>query len=1558
MGQLASTIKEKFQDLMSEFVQGLSRVPFYADIPLAVRQALASQYLNLAAQGMETHDLSPLAEFLRQRAQEVLLRGYQAESLLQALGVFEETLWPLIDSTVDARFFGYAASKLREVVSYEIAAMLTRSESRLRQLLERLPVGVFRTTQDGQLIEANPTFLEIVGYESVQAVNRVGVQAFYQDPQERQRLLSLLAQGPVTDFQTRFKQANGQLIDVTIYVHLVMDAEGRPQFLEGVIENVSERIQSAERAHWRLEQLRHVTELTARLSPERQVDALCRQAIELGRESLGIDRMSIWLKGDRPGYLQGTFGTDEQGRTRDERSQLMPVDYESEMGRVLLGSLPDWEAFEPLRDHQGHAVGEGWHIVVPISDASGQVLGILLADQLLTQRGWDNYMVEILRLYGLSVGRLIESVRVLRQLADSQQMLRLIMDNIPQSVFWKNRNLVYMGCNREFALRRGLMDTDEVVGKTDYDLSSREQADRYRADDMQVIESGQARLNYEEPQVTARGEHRWLRTSKIPLRNAADEVVAVLCMYEDITAQKRLEEEMRRRLNETLLLNRVMSITSTAVDANAVLDALCRETAQALHLPQAGVALLRPDGQNLELVAHYRTDGQPSPLGLLISVNGNPGTQRVLEQRTPIVISDVLQGDQEVEFYPTARALGIVSMLIVPLIVQDRVVGTLGLDSFEPREFTPDEIALAQSVAAVASQTLQNLQVQNALRESRQMLQSVIDNIPQTVFWKGRDMAFMGCNQAFAQNARLNSPDDIVGKTDFDLWWSDRAERFQQDDRAVIESGVPILNQEHVRWNADGSQGWGVQNKIPLRDEHGEIWAVLGTSEDITGRKLLEQAARLDEIRLEAMLRLNQMTAASEQEIADYALEASVQITQSQIGYLAFMSDDESVLTMYAWSRTAMDECAVLDKPIVYPVVETGLWGEAVRQREPVITNDYAAPSSLKRGYPAGHVQVKRHMNIPVFDGERIVAVAGVGNKEGPYDQADVRQLTLLMEGMWQIIRRRRLEEQARESLERRGRQVQTGTEIAQEIASAQALDELFNRVVTLIKERFGYYHAQIFRYDVAAQSLVLMAGYGEAGLRMLAGGHRLPLGAGVVGAAASTGQTVLVAEVARAVGWQANPNLPDTKGELAVPIKWRDQVLGILDVQSDQAGALTSEDQFLLEGLCGQIAIAIENTRLRQEMEENLRELNAAYRAISREGWQAFRQTAALPGGYVFDGTAAHPADDLWLPEIGQAVRSGAMARPTNQGAAVLPLTVPGGEVIGAMGIYDDPQRPLADEEWELVRSVADQVAQSLESARLVQQTQAALSETGVLYQTTQALNAAETLEQVLLALVPGLGLADRSLISLNLFNRPWMGDDMPEQIQIMALWDRQPELGRAQVGMRFEVASFSAAWLLKPDVPLVIGDFEADSRIDPVTRALYRERFQARSTVIFPLVVGGRWIGYLDMLADQVVELSDADLRRVTALVGQAAIAIQNLLRLQESESRARHEQDLREMTARVRTPTDVDGVLRALAWEIGQMMGRRVMVGLGEGLLSGDESSSTGRPLPRQEEIANDR
>lgn len=221
---------------------------------------------------------------------------------------------------------------------------------------------------------------------------------------------------------------------------------------------------------------------------------------------------------------------------------------------------------------------------------------------------------------------------------------------------------------------------------------------------------------------------------------------------------------------------------------------------------------------------------------------------------------------------------------------------------------------------------------------------------------------------------------------------------------------------------------------------------------------------------------------------------------------------------------------------------------------------------------------------------------------------------------------RKLLEQQIQESWERRGRQVQISTEVAQEIAAARVLDDLFHRVVHLMLARFGYYHVQVYTLETlpapgSEQSqqrqnyLVMQAGAGEVGRMMKTAGHKIALSAekSLVALAARTGRPVLTADVGQNPIWLANPLLPETRSEIAVPIKLGQTVLGVLDVQNDAVDGLTPEDQLLLLGLCGQIAIAIDHRRAEELLRASEAKLTEAQQLAHIGSWEWNIQTNAL---------------------------------------------------------------------------------------------------------------------------------------------------------------------------------------------------------------------------------------------------------------------------------------------------------------------------------------------------------
>ncbi|MBU0663698.1 MAG: GAF domain-containing protein [Proteobacteria bacterium] len=177
-----------------------------------------------------------------------------------------------------------------------------------------------------------------------------------------------------------------------------------------------------------------------------------------------------------------------------------------------------------------------------------------------------------------------------------------------------------------------------------------------------------------------------------------------------------------------------------------------------------------------------------------------------------------------------------------------------------------------------------------------------------------------------------------------------------------------------------------------------------------------EDLILLNQQRLESLADIFQFQAANQQELLDYALEQAIHLTDSKFGYIYYYDEDKREFTLNSWSKEALKECSIIEPPTRYQLDTCGLWGETVRQRRPILVNNFQAENPLKKGYPQGHVALSKFLTIPIFLEKQIVAVLGVANKTEDYNQTDITQLTLLMDGVWKLVERMRTEEALRAS--------------------------------------------------------------------------------------------------------------------------------------------------------------------------------------------------------------------------------------------------------------------------------------------------------------------------------------------------------------------------------------------------------------------------------------------------------------------------------------------------------------------------------------------------------------
>ncbi len=301
-------------------------------------------------------------------------------------------------------------------------------------------------------------------------------------------------------------------------------------------------------------------------------------------------------------------------------------------------------------------------------------------------------------------------------------------------------------------------------------------------------------------------------------------------------------------------------------------------------------------------------------------------------------------------------------------------------------------------------------EAEEALRLSETRYRELFDSSRDAIGIIDLGGRFVGCNPAYAHMLGY-AEDELLNLTYRDVT---PAKWHSWEQKQIVESQIfkkgysEVYEKEYI--SKDGTVFPVELRASLLKDENDKPFAIWVFVRDITDRKRAEENLRRDQASFSSLYSLSGMIEKDEKQIMDYALEAGINITGSQFGYLYLVNEDETALTLHAWSRDVMDACRVPHKQTRYNVEDTGLWGDAIRNRKPVITNDYDDFNPSKKGYPDGHVPIKRHMNIPLEDNGKIVLVAGVANKEAQYDAKDVQQLILLMDGMWRIIQNRKAE--------------------------------------------------------------------------------------------------------------------------------------------------------------------------------------------------------------------------------------------------------------------------------------------------------------------------------------------------------------------------------------------------------------------------------------------------------------------------------------------------------------------------------------------------------------------
>lgn len=487
-----------------------------------------------------------------------------------------------------------------------------------------------------------------------------------------------------------------------------------------------------------------------------------------------------------------------------------------------------------------------------------------------------------------------------------------------------------------------------------------------------------------------------------------------------------------------------------------------------------------------------------------------------------------------------------------------------------------------------------------------------------------------------------------------------------------------------------------------------------------------------------------------------------------------------------------------------------------------------------------------------------------------------------------------RLEKQSGQ-LERRAAVLALSAEVAQAAAAQHELGELLDTTVNLIATRFNYYHAGVFLLDDAGEWAVLRAANSQGGQALLARGHRLRVGQeGIVGYVTHTGQPRLALDVGADAVHFANPDLPETHSEVAVPIHARGVLIGALDVQSVEVNAFTAEDVRALETLANQVGVAIDNARLIQETNRRLAEL-MALQQISRDPDHLGGTKGPL--AYRYDGLDVQPLNEVTHTPAGDDVLS-------------LPLRF-GDQNLGLLELRRAGEA-WSDEDLALSQAVAERMALALESAQLFEATRARAQQLAALSQASLEFTGPQFSTTQVLA---GVARAAQRLFGAGGAN-VWLPAG-PAEIELSATAGTDPASGRRlrrDQGVAGRV--FASGRPLHVDAALEWAEAPAD--------------FHA--TLAVPLLWQSETLGVLELIQTHPGRRFTSDDENVAQLfAAQAASTLENARLFAETQQRLGELATINALSQALAAQLDRQALAETVGRKVGQAFGHDAFVAL---------------------------
>jgi len=697
-------------------------------------------------------------------------------------------------------------------------------------------------------------------------------------------------------------------------------------------------------------------------------------------------------------------------------------------------------------------------------------------------------------------------------------------------------------------------------------------------------------------------------------------------------------------------------------------------------------------------------------------------------------------------------------------------------------------------------------------------------------------------------------------------------------------------------------------------------------------------------------------------EVLRRVAQRAAQICGAHRCTILLLTEDREILTpaMSQFSDSHVDrEMWLLFKDAGYPVPVDQIpeAQQIIREKRPLFIPDAAASSLLRHWIEP--FDAKNILGVPIVSKGQVIGLMVLDHIETSQGfTAKQTDLAIAIASQAAVaIENARLHDE----VQRRAIQLEAASQVARNATAILDVDQLLDETVRLISDQFDFYHAGIFLVDDPgdAPRAVLRAASSKGGRRMLEREHKLAVGkVGIVGYVTGTGEPRVVLDVGKDAVFFDNPDLPDTRSEMALPLVSRGRVIGALDVQSTREAAFGEDDVAILQTMADQLANAIENARLfeveqhrvaqlatlnrigrrvasildQQELlqqavdtvKEELGYLKAAvllrdekaeklYVAAATDTfWEVIPDDYRQPVGQGMIGTAAQTGETLLVNDAASdpyAYRVGEWLSPSS-------LSVPmkiGERVIGVLEVEADEPYAFDENDRLGMETLADQIATAIENARLFEAEQRQRREADTLYRAAQALSTTLNLRQVLERILSEL----QQVVRYDSASVQLLRDGQLEIIGGHGF----PNLD-AILGLTFDLSQHHNpnANVIRQQAPFIVDDASA---VYPKFGETPYDAAGARAWLGVPLVIGDRLIGMLALDKQEPGFYTQEHADLAEAFAAQAAIAIENARLYEEARRHVEELTVLHNIDVAITSTLSLDNVLQQIYEQISRVI-----------------------------------